>query len=293
MGEIAPVTKPFELIPSSFKEAVEFAQYLAKSELVPQAYRGKPENILVATQRGREIGLPYLQSLDAIAVINGRPSLWGDSALAVVMAHPGFDGIEESITGDGDKIVAKCTVKRKGMAPVVREFSVADAVKAGLWQKTGPWTQYPKRMLQMRARGFAIRDAFPDALRGIALAEEVQDIEIEVNPAPVRPSVSMPQAASAAAEPAQVREVIDTSTGEVTKEPERSRQETTPVVPSEPLEGVPTLSEGQLKIVRAKAHAAGLDDAAVAHQFGVDRIEAIPATSVNKVLDFIKKNGGQ
>lgn len=293
MGDIATVTKPFELVPGSFKEAVEFAQYLAKSELVPQAYRGKPENILVATQRGREIGLPYLQSLDAIAVINGRPSLWGDSALAVVMAHQGFDGIEESITGDGDKMVAKCTVKRKGMAPVVREFSVADAIKSGLWQKTGPWTQYPKRMLQMRARGFAIRDAFPDALRGIALAEEAQDIEVEINPAPVRPSVSMPQSASAAAETAQVREVIDTQTGEVINEQASKPDAPAAAAPSEPLEGVPTLSEGQLKIVRSKAHAAGLDDAAVAHQFGVDRIEAIPAASVNKALDFIKKNGGQ
>ena len=48
--------------------------------------------------------------------------------------------------------------------------------QAGLWGKQGPWKQYPKRMLQMRARGFAIRDAFPDALRGMYMAEEVQDI---------------------------------------------------------------------------------------------------------------------
>jgi hypothetical protein len=31
-------------------------------------------------------------------------------------------------------------------------------------------------MLQMRARAWAIRDAFPDALRGIGVAEEVRDI---------------------------------------------------------------------------------------------------------------------
>lgn len=304
MGDLAPVTKSFELVPSSFKEATEFAQYLAQSDLVPQAYKGKPANIVVATQRGREIGLPYLQSLDAIAVINGRPSLWGDSALAVVMAHPAFEDIEEVVIGDGDKMVAKCTIKRKGRSPVVREFSVEDAKKAGLWGKEGPWRNYPKRMLQLRARGFAMRDAFPDALRGISIAEEVQDIEIEINPAPTRPSVSMPQSAAAAAasaEPAQVREVVDTQTGEVIKEPVQQTempsvfdQPSAGAMPAgEPLEGVPTLSEGQLKIVRTKAHAAGLDDAAVAHQFGVERIEAIPATAVNKVLDFIKRNGGK
>jgi hypothetical protein len=55
------------------------------------------------------------------------------------------------------------------------KFTVADAKKAGLWGKTGPWTQYPKRMLQMRARGFALRDAFPDVLKGLVTAEEAQD----------------------------------------------------------------------------------------------------------------------
>jgi TusA-related sulfurtransferase len=35
-------------------------------------------------------------------------------------------------------------------------------------------------MLQMRARGFALRDAFPDALQGLILAEEAHDHPREV-----------------------------------------------------------------------------------------------------------------
>jgi hypothetical protein len=57
----------------------------------------------------------------------------------------------------------------------VGRFSVADAKRAGLWGKSGPWTQYPRRMLQLRARGFALRDAFPDVLKGLVTAEEAQD----------------------------------------------------------------------------------------------------------------------
>ena len=52
---------------------------------------------------------------------------------------------------------------------------MADAKRAGLAGKSGPWTQYPRRMLQMRARGFALRDAFPDLLRGLVTAEEAMD----------------------------------------------------------------------------------------------------------------------
>jgi hypothetical protein len=66
-------------------------------------------------------------------------------------------------------------VKRKGEPDVHSSFSVSDAKRAGLWGKQGPWSQYPKRMLQLRARAFALRDAFPDALRGLASAEEEQD----------------------------------------------------------------------------------------------------------------------
>ena len=94
--------------------------------------------------------------------------------------HPKCEDVIETTTEN----VATCTVIRRGQTPVERSFSEEDAKRAGLWGKQGPWTNYPKRMLQMRARGFALRDSFPDALRGMALAEEAQDtppVEREVN----------------------------------------------------------------------------------------------------------------
>ena len=64
-----------------------------------------------------------------------------------------------------------------------RKFSVADAKKAHLWGRRGPWENYPERMLQMRARGFALRDSFPDALKGVITVEEAQDFpEVMENP---------------------------------------------------------------------------------------------------------------
>jgi hypothetical protein len=75
--------------------------------------------------------------------------------------------------------------KRKGRKPVTAKFSVEDAKRAGLWGKQGPWQAYPKRMMQMRARGFALRDAFPDVLKGLITAEEAQDYPDEAKPRPV------------------------------------------------------------------------------------------------------------
>ncbi len=173
--EIATQKQHFSLAPKDLDEAMRFADMLAGSSIVPKDYIGKPGNCLVAIQWGMELGLQPMQAMQSIAVINGRPSLWGDAMLALVKAHPAFEWIKEECDGN----VATCTIKRRGEPEVVQSFSLEEAKRAGLTGKQGPWTQYPKRMLQMRARGFALRDAFPDALRGVVSAEEARDTPTE------------------------------------------------------------------------------------------------------------------
>jgi hypothetical protein len=168
--------------PATITEAMEFSKMLAKSQMVPRAYQGKPEDIMVAVQWGYEIGLAPLQALQNISVINGKPSVYGDAAMALVQASPVCDGIDESIEGESTpNPVAVCIARRKGRNPVIVRFSVEDAKRAGLWGKQGPWQAYPKRMLQMRARGFALRDAFPDVLKGLITVEEAQDYSDDIN----------------------------------------------------------------------------------------------------------------
>ncbi len=159
------------LAPTNMKEAMEFAGLLAKSDIVPKDYQGKPGNVLVAIQWGMEIGLQPMQAMQNIAVINGRPSIWGDAMIALVRACPAFEYINETQT-DRE---ATCVIKRKGEPEAIRTFSMDDAKRAGLLGKSGPWTQYPKRMMQMRARSWALRDVFPDVLKGMICAEEALD----------------------------------------------------------------------------------------------------------------------
>lgn len=166
------------LAPQNMSEAMEFSKMIASSGLVPQQYKNKPQDVLVAVQWGYELGLQPLQALQNIAVINGKPSVYGDAALALVKNDSRCAGVSETIKGEGDQRVAHCLVKRRygdEIEETERTFSVDDAKRAGLWGRKGPWTQYADRMLMMRARGFALRDAFPDALKGVITAEEAQD----------------------------------------------------------------------------------------------------------------------
>ena len=174
MSNIVPVeqsNRQFDLSPQTFEQALTFSKYLADSDLVPKDFKGKPANCLIAMQWGMELGLKPLQALQNLAVINGRPALWGDAVLAIVRSSPLCEYVNESDDGE----TATCRVKRKGEPEQVRTFSMDDARKAGLTGKQGPWTSYPRRMRQMRARAFALRDVFPDVLRGMPVAEELMD----------------------------------------------------------------------------------------------------------------------
>ena len=178
---VAQPRQQFDLSPQTFEQALTFCDYLANSDLVPKDFKGKPANCLIAIQWGAELGLKPLQALQNLAIINGRPALWGDAVIALVRSSPLCEYITESDDGN----TATCRVKRRGEEEEVRTFSMDDAKVAGLLGKSGPWTQYPKRMRQMRARAFALRDVFPDVLRGMPVAEELQDMATAAPAAPV------------------------------------------------------------------------------------------------------------
>ncbi len=198
----AIATQSSFLVPASIAEVRELADIIAGSELAPPNYRGKPDNCTVAILMGMDLGLSPMQALQNLSVINGRPSLWGDAVPAVIMQHHQFaDMLElsnEQVQGLIRRIAiekrsptplesaiiedckgrptpfAVCGIQRRGRAPVVQIWTQEMAIKAGLWGKD-VWAKYPDRMLKMKARSWASRDGFPDALRGIGIRDDGGD----------------------------------------------------------------------------------------------------------------------
>ena len=171
-------------LPHTFAELQGFAEDYARSNLCPSAYRGKPYDILAAAMQGRELGLNPMQSCASIAMINGKPSIYGEAVNALIMRADPKNRIECLTEGEGDELVGICRYYRvsNNQSGEVR-FSVQDAKTAKLWGKAGPWSQYPKRMLMRRALGYVARDIFADALQGVQIAEEQQDIALAAKPA--------------------------------------------------------------------------------------------------------------
>jgi hypothetical protein len=163
--------------PQDMNQAWDLAKIVADSDFAPKDYRGKPGNCLIAMQYGADLGIPFLQAIQNISVVNGRPSLWGHLYWALVTNHRDFVDAEEEIGAKG----AKITLHRRGRKPVVREFTEEMARTAGLLGKDS-YKNYPHRMYQWRVRHWAGDDLFPEATRGLIpreIAEDYPGVTIE------------------------------------------------------------------------------------------------------------------
>jgi RecT family len=182
--------RPLAIVPTDLDQVWRLATMIHKAGMAPKDM-DTPEKISVALMHGLEIGLKPMQAMQRIAVINGRPAIWGDAVIGLVRGSGLAEYIDEELIGEGDHMVAVCKTKRKGeKKEIERTFSVADAKKAGLWDtrekvrrrgrnnesyeanNDSPWYRFPKRMLQMRAR-VALRDGYADVLGGMYIAEEL------------------------------------------------------------------------------------------------------------------------
>lgn len=228
---VVSIAPTFSLVPKNLGQAMELAKIIADSDLAPKDYRGKPGNVLIAVQMGAEVGLSPMAAIQSIAVINGKPSLYGDVGKAILLSK-GFV-IEEDDTGTIKKQgFASCKITRQGHPPCIRTFSLENAKVAGLAGKAGPWSTYPERQMAWRAFWFAARDIAADVLKGLSGAEEVIDY-IDITPK---------------------GEIINAATGDITGKREEKKE----IPPLSAEEFTKQKPKWQAAVVTGKKDAAGI-----------------------------------
>lgn len=179
------------------------AEHVIKSGLAPKDCQTVSAAVIRA-QMGMELGLSFMYSIQNIASINGRPSLWGNAIPALVKASPACEVFTGHYIGtdDGkfpDDFGYEAIAKRHGQPEYRIKFTVGDAKRAGLWGKN-TWAQYPKDMLRHKAVARAANAEFPDVLGGLSVVEDIRDT-IEVDAQVIeRPSTTQDLAAKLEAE---------------------------------------------------------------------------------------------
>lgn len=217
--------RPEALVPTTLKGVWQVAEIIHASGMAPKDMNNA-DKLSVAIMHGMEVGLTPMAAIQSIAVVNGRPTIWGDGALGLIRGSGLLASFKEYLTGEGDQLTAFCEVRRKNEdGTITGQFSMADARLAGLAGKD-IWSKYPKRMLQMRARAFALRDAFADVLRGLAIREEMEDVERvthEPPAAPLAPPAAPPPPPAPPASQARPQEQVeDADAVEIDEEAEKA-----------------------------------------------------------------------
>jgi len=166
---------------SNFEMAWKTAEMLSKARCIPKEFWDNPADVLVIVQFGHELGLTPMASLQNMMIVNNRPSIYGDAMLAVCMRTKGQSSgfIDLIEVYDESKYEWSCTAIRDGRQDITRTFTLEEAKLGGLLNKPGAWQTNRKRMMQFRPRSFALRDMFPDILKGIPTVEEMKDIPFE------------------------------------------------------------------------------------------------------------------
>lgn len=161
----------------SLDSKIRFAQCLADASLLPASYRGKPANVLLAIEMGEALGLPTIQAINGIHVVEGRPTASADLLAALIRRA----GHKLRIQVDDINLVAVATLIRVDDPefPYVARWDMAKAKAAGLLFEDRPghikkdnWRNYPGQMLRARAISEVARSGATDALYGVSYTPE-------------------------------------------------------------------------------------------------------------------------
>lgn len=239
------------LVPSDVGGMHQMAQIVHASHLAPKSLNSV-EKVFVAMTWGLEVGLTPMASLSNIAVINGKPCIYGDAMKALILASGKCaDFVEEPMLDKGGDVVGyRCWSKRTNGMEAESVFTLQDAERANLLKKSGPWQEYRSRMLMFRARGFLCRDLYPDVLGGLISAEEARDYPVDVSQRPARAPVQMPQGRKPDAKPTPKNEAPPAPEG-LPEEPDWMPKPP-PIEEAETPSGLPPIDAGTVERVTTK-----------------------------------------
>ncbi len=172
----------------SLEASVDYARKLSASDLLPKSYQGKPQNVLLAVEFGRSLGLDPITAINMTHVVQGKPTASAQLVGALVRRAG------HKLRVKGDKTTATCKIVRADDPEFTFEatWTMQDAKDAGLLSNP-VWKTYPKAMLKARAITECARDACPEVLAGIShTAEEIGGPPEVIQAQTTQPEVTLP-----------------------------------------------------------------------------------------------------
>lgn len=171
----------------SFNNLFVMAQALAKSDLVPQAYKGKTTNIMLAIDTANRMGLSPMFVMEQMSVVQGKRTWSGQACSTLVNGYPRFKNVRLVYVGkEGTpEWGAYVTATRKDTGEEIKGTTVTmKMAELEGWTRNSKWKSMPEQMLAYRAYSFFARVHCADALNGFMVEGEPEDAFGEPKEAP-------------------------------------------------------------------------------------------------------------
>lgn len=186
--------------PDDYAGLMALAKELVTTNFLPIAIK-TPAQAVAIILTGRELGLPPMQSLRSICIIQGKPELSADLQLSIFHRD---GGRSKWLTLTATE--AKLLLKHPNGDEHTEVFTMDDAKRAGLASGQN-WQKYPKAMLRSRAITAGLKSIGFEPLTGAYAPGEIGGPEtVEPEPGEV-----IPEAQAASVAPQQLTPPSDTT----------------------------------------------------------------------------------
>ena len=191
----------FEMMDKAYK----FATIMAKSDIIPEHYRGKPENVFIAVQTAYRMNLDPMLVMQNTFTISGKLGMNSTFAISLANSSGLFIGgirykvktLDENIEGEvtfynnGTKdkkkvqfsniqVTAYTNLKSNG-EEISYTIGMKEAIAEGWTTKAGnKYQSLPTLMLSYRAATLLIRTHAPEVMNGMHVVEEIEDVQASV-----------------------------------------------------------------------------------------------------------------
>lgn len=179
----ADVSKPFTS-KENFSDLYNISKMFSESDLVPDTYKKKPMNCVIAVDLANRMGVSPLMVMQNLYIVRGKPEWSGSACMSLIQGCGLYKEVKPVYTGEKNTDSWGCHIEAKnaktGEAVKGSEVTIKMAKAEGWYDKSGSkWKSMPELMLSYRAAAFFARVYCPNAMMGFSVEGEAEDIQRE------------------------------------------------------------------------------------------------------------------
>lgn len=171
----------------NFDKTKDIAKALSSSDLVPDHFRGKPANVLIALEFAFRHDIAPFAAMQSLFVVHGKPGMAATMAISLARKNNVWKKLDYEVKGKDESLEVTAVATLHDDTEIRNTVTMKMAISGG-WAKNPIYKTLPEQMLKYRSATFLIRAHFPEVLFGMHTTDELDDIQAAKNVTPAKPT---------------------------------------------------------------------------------------------------------